>query len=573
MPNLHTLFKRIIFHHYLLFIFLLIFAASFYYVTQPVFQPGLFITHDDVQVVRIQEMYKELEGGQFPVRYVSDFANGGGYMLFNFYSPGVYYLGALFYALGVNSIAAVKLLYLTAFSIGTTGIFLLSKNFTKRNELSVLAAVLFLLAPYTLFNAFHRGALPEFFAMMTMPLSIHFFIHLLNNKSRTSFLAASLFYSLLIVQHVLTAFIATIIIITLCVSFYIFNRRFKEVFLAALAGMFGLLLSAFFFLPALAESSLTKYSQSWFVTEVYQYFFVTPTDLFGANFYTDELRATIGPLLTLGFIIYIAYFLRHKQRGTTYLNWFVLLAGCLLFILYSPTSKLLWDNLELLRYLQFPFRLLTAATLISCLSLIILLEKLATNHTKRIFLSVMIIAISFWFSIPYATPIGYNFAGVYRAEGACPTTAWDNEHFTKFVEECLPPESINKPIAESQDLDLEISNVQELEHGRLIYINTNGRGGEIDVRKYYYPSWKALNQDGKELRLKPYGMHGTIRIEVDEGDDAIHLRLGSTFWQLAGNLITVISATFFLILSAHNILYRNKPYLTHLLNKPLRHSR
>src|SRR5688500_13995787 len=104
---------------------LFISSLALFFVTQPIFHDGLFQTMDDIQVVRIEQMYKELKSGQFPVRITSELGNGAGYMLFNYYSPLVYYIGAIFHALGFTLVISTKLVFLLGFLIAWLGIYLL----------------------------------------------------------------------------------------------------------------------------------------------------------------------------------------------------------------------------------------------------------------------------------------------------------------------------------------------------------------------------------------------------------------------------------------------------------------
>ena len=61
----------------------------------PLFVPGYFSHHDNLQVIRIFEMRKCFADLQIPCRWVPDMGYGNGYPLFNFYGPLPYYIGGL----------------------------------------------------------------------------------------------------------------------------------------------------------------------------------------------------------------------------------------------------------------------------------------------------------------------------------------------------------------------------------------------------------------------------------------------------------------------------------------------
>src|SRR5258708_5359335 len=61
----------------------------------PLFLPGYFSHHDDLQVMRIFEMRRCFTDLQIPCRWVPDMGYGNGFPLFNYYSVFPYYIGGL----------------------------------------------------------------------------------------------------------------------------------------------------------------------------------------------------------------------------------------------------------------------------------------------------------------------------------------------------------------------------------------------------------------------------------------------------------------------------------------------
>src|SRR3989304_10348317 len=91
-------------------IYLILLLAFSLLVVWPLFLPGYFSHHDDLQVMRIFEMRRCFEDLQIPCRWVPDMGYGNGFPLFNYYSVLPYYLGAvLSYVLGY--IGAAKVLF------------------------------------------------------------------------------------------------------------------------------------------------------------------------------------------------------------------------------------------------------------------------------------------------------------------------------------------------------------------------------------------------------------------------------------------------------------------------------
>ena len=90
--------------------------------------PGFFPMHDDTQVVRVDQMYRALISGQFPVRFVPDLGYGYGYPIFNFYNPLPYYFGALFMALGLDALLATKLMFIFPIILSGLTMYLLARR-------------------------------------------------------------------------------------------------------------------------------------------------------------------------------------------------------------------------------------------------------------------------------------------------------------------------------------------------------------------------------------------------------------------------------------------------------------
>ena len=98
------------FKHYEFYIGLLFVLFISILTILPLFRDGFFPIHDDAQIVRVQQMTKALQDGQFPVRWVSDLGYGYGYPIFNFYAPLPYYIGSVFDLIGFSPLTATKIM-------------------------------------------------------------------------------------------------------------------------------------------------------------------------------------------------------------------------------------------------------------------------------------------------------------------------------------------------------------------------------------------------------------------------------------------------------------------------------
>ena len=101
-----------------------------------------FSSHDGIfHVLRVDELFKMLKLGFFPVRWGLDLDNGYGVPIFNFVYPGPYYLAAIFKFFGISTFWALKLIMVGFYLIGGIFVFLI---FRKRNWwLAILAALIY----------------------------------------------------------------------------------------------------------------------------------------------------------------------------------------------------------------------------------------------------------------------------------------------------------------------------------------------------------------------------------------------------------------------------------------------
>jgi len=88
-------------------LFLLIIPSFF-----SLLRPGFYSMQDDLQAFRLHQMHQCLSDFQIPCRWVPDAGFGYGYPQFNFYAPGVYYLGEIIHLLGIQFIDTVKFLFI-----------------------------------------------------------------------------------------------------------------------------------------------------------------------------------------------------------------------------------------------------------------------------------------------------------------------------------------------------------------------------------------------------------------------------------------------------------------------------
>lgn len=521
MTNIKLFFKNIVPYCFILFAFL--------YVTFPLLHKGFFPTFDDVQVVRIDEMAKEIMHGQFPVRYANNLGNGGGYMIFNFYSPLVYYVGAVIHTLGISLVKSTKLVFLMGYFLGAIGTFFILKKEVSRIS-ATIGSLLLLFSPYLSYEAYTRGTLAEFFGMTLLPFFIGFTFFLKEKPSIQKSIILGVMLALLVYAHSFIAVNAVIIAVVI----FLFPPYHKKQSIYAIASLFiGVLLSASFWLPVLVEQQYTKYAISYFGSNAYKTNFLSVLQLTGFEKIPWGFRPPIlGIAITLGVMMSLLGSVYSKKKRT------IIISGSLAFFvclfLASNMSTVLWNNSNFLKLLQFPWRFLAGATVIGVFTICFFINQLPK---KLAFILGGILVLLSLTNYGYFRPTNYNYIAIYTADDICSSTTWGQEYLPRWGSTCLPkPKKEIIPLIRGN-----ASNIQEKEYGREItFLTANSQKSTVVIRRYYFPGWYA-SVDGKEIASFPSTKYGLISIVIPSGRHRVTLTWRGTVIEQVANWITLSS--------------------------------
>ena len=119
---------------------------------------------------RTFEMAAALGDGHFPVRWMPDAAYGLGYPFWNYYAPLAYLVSGLLALLGAGIIGGIKVTVLLAFLAAAAGAYRLAERTWRSRPAALVAAAAYTFAPFHLVNLYVRGdALSELVAYACFP--------------------------------------------------------------------------------------------------------------------------------------------------------------------------------------------------------------------------------------------------------------------------------------------------------------------------------------------------------------------------------------------------------------------
>lgn len=526
---------------------LLVLIASVLTIT-PLFNRGFFPMHDDTQPTRVYEMAKALSDGQFPVRWVEDLGYGYGYPLYNFYAPLPYYVGSFFTFFGFNAIDSSKIMFALGMIGAGISMYFFSASLWGVSA-GIIAALLYVFLPYHGVQLYVRGAVGELFAYAMLPL-VMWAITRLDQKIQSVFLGG-IGLALIVLSHNISALIVLWILFTtgglLTLSVLLQRQNPTKIFTFVSIVLFGLGLSAFFWVPAIQEAHLTKVEKLTEGSNNFQLHFVFPDQLWDSPWgfagstvgRQDGMSFKVGKLhLLLALSAFIFTLFKNKSKNKLIVS---LLFFSLLLCLFMMTdySLFIWDLLPKSSFIQYPWRLLMFAGFFAAVTAasiaLVFHNKAVRIGTIGMICLLIVIFNAKYFAIQY--PLDKTEADYISQE----KMQWD---ISKISDEYLPknfpiPEDIRllpqTTLSVSSDI---IVQSEEIESHRRKYQLRATTDSLATLQLAYFPGWRIF-LDTKEL--PPTIKNGLLEVALPKGDHVLTVVLTNTIWRELGNAVSLIS--------------------------------
>lgn len=526
----------------------------------PFFHKGFFPTHDNVQVVRIFEMTQALQFGSIPPRWSSGLLYGYGYPLFVFYSPFVYYIGALLALIGINFLIATKIVFILCFLFGAMGIFALVYYLFGLWP-AFVSTIAYSFVPYRAVDVYVRGDLAEFFAYSFFPLVLLANIHLLK-KSKIN-LWGPLFaisFAILIIGHNVSAFIYTAFLISFNLFMIIFytQRNIKLGIIVIKYALSGIIISAFYWIPLLYEFNLVgvvKFSQFPFEKYFLDFNQIWQSAWnYGGFIDENPMSLQLGQslIIFLFLVIILNTLVKTKIRKLIY---FLSSIMILSILIETKMTFYIWQNITLLHYLQFPWRfhiLNTFCGVILIGSFFYLLQQMSFYKIilgKITFTVIILLTIGVIIKESYIffKPISYS-----SEPSVSETTTWNDEYLPKWV--------ISKP------KDYPINKIRFIFGQGIInnsewgYLSKNfniitQKQSTIQIAQIYYPGWNALI-DNQPTPIFYNNQQGLMEITVPQDKHYISFVFTKTWWRIVSEFISICGLSYILYIIFYPIILR-----------------
>ncbi|MEP7199330.1 MAG: 6-pyruvoyl-tetrahydropterin synthase-related protein [Chloroflexota bacterium] len=362
----------------------------------PLFAPGYFWGAHDARhsVYFLFEFHRAIGDGILYPRWMPDFAFGYGYPFFNINGPLAYFVGELFVKLGLDFVDTTKVVFGLAIITSGWAMF----GFVRRwlgERAALIAALVYVYAPYHLLDVYVRGALAETVALVFLPLCLWAFASAIERPRSATVVGAALAYVGLMLAHsgvallfslLLAAYMLVLVLakihrtqplnqLTWGSSFPLVGHMIHVSVAPVAALLLGIGLSAVSLVPNLLEIAFVRTDQYTTGTAEragyydfhnhFTYFFqlFSPQWGFGLSVLGpgDTLSLQLGAAATVLALMSIFVVARrhHWQSSLVFFQVATLVLVCMML----PLSAILWEKLPLVAFAQFPWRFLALAAL------------------------------------------------------------------------------------------------------------------------------------------------------------------------------------------------------------------
>lgn len=509
--------------------------------------PGFYGASDELHIAWLYEMFKTLGLGQMPVRFVPDLSFGFGYPLFNFVFPLPFYLGSLFHLLGFTLVDSIKLVFFASVPLSGYFMYKLLREYVDP-ALSVLGVLIYIYTPYRATDIYLRGAIGEIFSFVFLPLIILSFVKVITGRVNINYKwigISAISIAGLILSHNITSYMFLPFALAFCALRISKTGLFKKNIFSTLASfILGLVISSFFWVPALTESELVKYSTTF---DYWDHFptlrqLITPYFGYGASVpgNYDMMSFFIGyaniAMILVSLAVFLLFFRKIKNNDREVFVWSFITVLVSVFLM-NYRSGFVWKNFPFLPYFQFPWRFLT---LISFATAFMVVSLKFVNSKIVGLLLIFLVFLSF----PNFKPQDFlgREDGYYLAK-YIPHPEVKKDYLTHSEEYLRLPVGATRrpnrlyPRFFSEDLvEVVVFEKNSLEAGA----NVEAPDDTIlSYNKYYFPGW-VVKVDGHEVEAHPGMPFGQVSFRVPKGKHKVEVGFEETSFRKVVNLVSFI---------------------------------
>jgi len=497
--------------------------------------------------------------GVFYPRFTSGLAFGYGAGLFNFFSPFAYYPVATLQTLSLSleSSWTIALAIYLLFAQATA--YLLGKDITGSIVGGFIVAIAYSASPYLLLNLTSRGSVTELASLAVLPLVLLFCKKLILNPKWRNFVGFSASVALFVPMHNIITIHSLVIAVPWAIFWTykcgVLLRLFYFITFAVLVSFFA---TAFFWLPALGETKDVKLNsiaaQLDFIDATKHLRPVYQVIELGSSADQSQLQAETPISLSLFLLVLTTLGLGLKQSKNFRGLLLMLLTVALTCVwLNTPLSIWVWQNVPLLNYSQFAWRILGVASLALALaaglSFVALYNSLQSSLGQKLLFWVVSFGILLggypWFYRPKEAGIVSTIQEIHAFEEQT------NQLVLSSYSEYLPVAARNlsrTSLARRFDESLVIARTDP--SAEVIQATWSSLEGTLVINTasptrlvldwLYMPGWSvSINQQPANAYAEESS--GLLAVDIPSGESLIHIRRILTPLQQLGTGLSLVA--------------------------------
>lgn len=490
----------------------------------PLLSAGIPLTHDGyIHIARIANFYASLSEGNIVPRWASNLNWGYGSPILEFVYPLPSYLASLFHAGGISLVDSTKLVFGLSYIAGIVAMYLWIRE-EWGEKAGIIAASLYGYAPYRFVDLYVRGALGEHMAFVFAPLACYFI-------KRCNVLGLSLSIAGLILSH--NALALVFLPVILLYGIYVGSTKRVLLPYMIIGCCFGLLLSAFFWVPALFEA---KYTLQDIITKnaiagnfvPWSWFFYSPWNYGGSL----EFSKNIGIIHWAAVIVMLVLLPKAKKRMRV-LYIILLFLFILSLFLMTKQSTVIWSQIHFLQKFQFPWRLLSLTVFVSSIIGALVFSRLPTRIIGMILIILVVSSFGMWKPKGYIVEPETTYTGVF--DGTTDSGELSPKWSVRFME--------HRP---KQNIEI-VSGDAVIEEGKR---NTTSRQYVVESQSetqlventLYFPGWSVYVDDViVPIEFQDPHHRGLITFFVPRGTYTVTIVFTDTKIRRTANWISVLS--------------------------------
>ncbi len=511
--------------------------------------------HDAMEYFpRLEEFHQNIAHGILFPGWAPDLSRGTGQPFFEFNPPVIYYLAEMWHLAGFDFVTAMNLACALIVVGSACSIYLLGRLYFGALG-GWLAAAAYLYAPYFSVNLFVRSAMAELAAFPFFALTLYGFGSYAKTRKRTHLLLGAASYAAILLSHNAAGLLFT----PLLAAFLCFTARMEKSWPVlrgqAFAFLLGLGLGAWVWLPSLAERQFVGLDRLLQGYLRYTNHFVYLHQLlyspwgYGVSVAGDQdgMSFALGwshLALAVAAWIWIARARRSAERP--WLRFFTA-AAALLSVLMLEDAAWFWDHVPLLRYVEFPWRLLGPVAL--CVALVVaaigpLLAALPRWRHAAFALALALLIVP---NLPHLHPKQFRQVDLalwgpqqMAARGIEVTTA--SEYVPRWVR--IWPAYDPRPLRV-------LGGEAIIAQSRSTPVSWSGRlqvksAGTAELPIAWFPGWQ-VRIDGAPVETAPATPTGLIRFQIPAGEHTVDAAWTLTTPRFLGDGISLLSLAAFLV--------------------------